>query len=77
MGKIFLPNYDNMRNYFQIKRRQQRSTSSLFTPLQIQDGIHLSNTSNSYNIQHVSRHRLRIMDKLGEGSFGLVGTKIY
>ncbi|XP_043477764.1 discoidin domain-containing receptor 2-like isoform X1 [Leptopilina heterotoma] len=55
-----------------IKRRQQRSTSSLFTPLQIQDGIHLSNTNNSYNIQHVSRHRLRIMDKLGEGSFGLV-----
>ncbi|XP_012279194.1 discoidin domain-containing receptor 2 [Orussus abietinus] len=55
-----------------IKRREQHSTSSLFTSLHIQDSMHLSNTTTSYNIQHISRHRLRILDKLGEGSFGLV-----
>ncbi|XP_024936417.1 discoidin domain-containing receptor 2 isoform X2 [Cephus cinctus] len=55
-----------------IKRREQHSTSSLFTSLHIQDSMHLTGTGNSYNIQHISRHRLRILDKLGEGSFGLV-----
>ncbi|OXU17697.1 hypothetical protein TSAR_002230 [Trichomalopsis sarcophagae] len=57
---------------FQIKRREQQSSSSLFTPLQIQESIQLSNTSSIYNIQQISRHRLRILDKFGEGSFGLV-----
>ncbi|XP_066586703.1 discoidin domain-containing receptor 2-like [Prorops nasuta] len=55
-----------------IKRREQPSTSSLFTSLHIRDCMHLANNHNSYNIQHISRHRLRILDKLGEGSFGLV-----
>ncbi|XP_014208529.1 discoidin domain-containing receptor 2-like [Copidosoma floridanum] len=55
-----------------IKRREQQSASSLFTPLQIQESATLSNTSSIYNIQHISRHRLRILDKFGEGSFGLV-----
>ncbi|XP_058799560.1 discoidin domain-containing receptor 2-like [Phymastichus coffea] len=55
-----------------IKRREQHSTSSLFTPLQIQESAQLSNTSSIYNIQQISRHRLRILDKFGEGSFGLV-----
>ncbi|KAL7299846.1 hypothetical protein TKK_0007180 [Trichogramma kaykai] len=53
-----------------IKRREQQHTStSLFTPLRIQEGVQLSSI---YNIQQVSRHRLRILDKFGEGSFGLV-----
>ncbi|KAJ8668389.1 hypothetical protein QAD02_010052 [Eretmocerus hayati] len=55
-----------------IKRREQSNSSSLFTPLQIQESVQLSNTSSIYNIQHISRHRLRILDKFGEGSFGLV-----
>lgn len=56
----------------QIKRREQHSASSLFTPLQIQESAQLCDTSSLCSIQHISRHRLRILDKYGEGSFGLV-----
>ncbi|XP_046825475.1 discoidin domain-containing receptor 2-like isoform X1 [Vespa crabro] len=55
-----------------IKRREQSSVFSLFTPLHIRDNSHCANNRDSCDIPRISRHRLRILDKLGEGSFGLV-----
>lgn len=46
---------------------------SPFTQLHIrEETVCLPSTIDSYNVQRVSRHRLRILDKLGEGNFGLV-----
>ena len=57
----------------QIKKREIPSTQSPFTPLQIREKtVCLPSGIDSYDIQRVSRHRLRILDKLGEGNFGLV-----
>lgn len=57
-----------------IKKRELPSeTFSSFTPLHIRDkAVRLPRTIDSCNVQRVSRHRLRILDKLGEGNFGLV-----
>ncbi|KOX78499.1 Epithelial discoidin domain-containing receptor 1 [Melipona quadrifasciata] len=56
-----------------IKKREIPSTQSPFTPLQIREKtVCLPSGIDSYNIQRVSRHRLRILDKLGEGNFGLI-----
>ncbi|KYN06614.1 Discoidin domain-containing receptor 2 [Cyphomyrmex costatus] len=54
-----------------IKRRDQHPVVSLFTPLLIRDSI-VSYKRGTYNVPRISRHRLRILDKLGEGNFGLV-----
>ncbi|XP_020292195.1 uncharacterized protein LOC109858901 [Pseudomyrmex gracilis] len=54
-----------------IKRRDQHPAVSLFTPLLIRDSI-VSCKRGSYDVPRISRHRLRILDKLGEGNFGLV-----
>ncbi|XP_014476730.1 PREDICTED: discoidin domain-containing receptor 2-like isoform X2 [Dinoponera quadriceps] len=54
-----------------IKRREQHPAASLFTPLLIRDSV-LSYKRGTHDVQRVSRHRLRILDKLGEGNFGLV-----
>ncbi|XP_078042513.1 discoidin domain-containing receptor 2 isoform X2 [Augochlora pura] len=58
-----------------IKRRELSSTVSPFTPLHIRDkGIKtiVPRTLDTRNIRRISRHRLRILDMLGEGNFGLV-----
>ncbi|XP_015523678.2 discoidin domain-containing receptor 2 [Neodiprion lecontei] len=55
-----------------INNRERQSCSNLFTSLQIEDAVHPSHVSDSCNLHHVSRHRLKILDKLGEGNFGLV-----
>ncbi|XP_074100892.1 discoidin domain-containing receptor 2-like isoform X2 [Cotesia typhae] len=69
-----------------IKRREQHTGSSLFTSLLIEDYYNQhqhhnhnqhhhhqhQHTVDNYDIQHISRHRLRILDKIGEGSFGFV-----
>ncbi|KOC61458.1 Discoidin domain-containing receptor 2, partial [Habropoda laboriosa] len=57
-----------------IKKHELPSeTSSSFTPLYIRDkAVRLPRTIDSCNVQRISRHRLRILDKLGEGNFGLV-----
>ncbi|XP_053970588.1 uncharacterized protein LOC128872175 isoform X1 [Hylaeus volcanicus] len=56
-----------------IKRRDLPSTVSPFTPLHIREkGVRLPRTLDPYDVQRISRHRLRILDKLGEGNFGLV-----
>ncbi|KAK1118518.1 hypothetical protein K0M31_014828 [Melipona bicolor] len=56
-----------------IKKREIPSTQSPFTSLQIREKtVCLPSGIDSYNIQRVSRHRLRILDKLGEGNFGLI-----
>ncbi|XP_070528561.1 discoidin domain-containing receptor 2 isoform X2 [Cardiocondyla obscurior] len=54
-----------------IKRRDQHPVVSLFTPLLIRDSI-VSYKRGTYEVLRISRHRLRILDKLGEGNFGLV-----
>ncbi|KAL6259702.1 hypothetical protein P5V15_009617 [Pogonomyrmex californicus] len=54
-----------------IKRRDQQSVVSLFTPLLIRDSV-VSYKCGTYDVPRISRHRLRILDKLGEGNFGLV-----
>ncbi|XP_044014837.1 discoidin domain-containing receptor 2-like [Aphidius gifuensis] len=51
-----------------IKRREQHTGSSLFTSFYIED----HNNVDPFDIPHISRHRLRILDKIGEGSFGFV-----
>ncbi|XP_044587943.1 discoidin domain-containing receptor 2-like isoform X3 [Cotesia glomerata] len=77
---------DILTTKFQIKRREQHTGSSLFTSLLIEDyyNQHQHHNHNqhhhhqhqhavdNYDIQHISRHRLRILDKIGEGSFGFV-----
>ncbi|XP_076169898.1 discoidin domain-containing receptor 2-like [Ptiloglossa arizonensis] len=56
-----------------MKRRDPTSTVSPFTSLCIREkGVRLPRTLDSYDVQRISRHRLRILDKLGEGNFGLV-----
>ncbi|XP_076248235.1 discoidin domain-containing receptor 2-like [Calliopsis andreniformis] len=56
-----------------IKRRETSTSLSSFTPLHIRDkSARLPRTLDSYQVQRISRHRLRILDKLGEGNFGLV-----
>ncbi|KZC04736.1 Discoidin domain-containing receptor 2, partial [Dufourea novaeangliae] len=58
---------------FTIKRRGEMSILSPFTPLHIRDkGVRIPRTLDAYNVPRISRHRLRILDVLGEGSFGLV-----
>ncbi|KYQ53247.1 Discoidin domain-containing receptor 2, partial [Trachymyrmex zeteki] len=54
-----------------IKRRDQHPVVSLFTPLLIRDSI-VSYKRGTFDVPRISRHRLRILDKLGEGNFGLV-----
>lgn len=62
----------------QIKKREIPSAQSPFTPLQIrEETVRLPSGIDSYTIQRVSRHRLRILDKLGEGNFGLVRVNQY
>ncbi|XP_076764244.1 discoidin domain-containing receptor tyrosine kinase B [Xylocopa sonorina] len=56
-----------------IKKRELLSTLSPFTPLHIREkSVRLPRTIESYDVQRISRHRLRILDKFGEGNFGLV-----
>ncbi|XP_076622399.1 discoidin domain-containing receptor 2-like isoform X1 [Colletes latitarsis] len=56
-----------------IKRRVLPSTVSPFTSLYIREkGVRLPRTLDPYDVQRISKHRLRILDKLGEGNFGLV-----
>ncbi|KAG7211120.1 hypothetical protein KM043_010446 [Ampulex compressa] len=52
-----------------IKKRERSSSGSLFTSLGIRE---MSPSAEACDVQRISRHRLRILDKLGEGSFGLV-----
>ncbi|EFN64360.1 Discoidin domain-containing receptor 2 [Camponotus floridanus] len=54
-----------------IKRRDQHPSVSFFTPLLIRDSV-VSYKRGTYDVPRISRHRLRILDKLGEGNFGLV-----
>ncbi|KAK0084427.1 hypothetical protein PV326_006263 [Microctonus aethiopoides] len=56
------------RNRDLIQDWEQLIGTSLFTSLLIED----RNNVESFDIQHISRHRLRILDKIGEGSFGFV-----
>ncbi|XP_015122138.1 discoidin domain-containing receptor 2 [Diachasma alloeum] len=51
-----------------IKRREQHTGSSLFTSYFIEERHNVE----VQEIHHISRHRLRICDKIGEGSFGFV-----
>ncbi|XP_033332108.2 discoidin domain-containing receptor 2 isoform X1 [Megalopta genalis] len=58
-----------------IKRRELSSTVSPFTPLHIREKggkAIITRTLDTRNIRRISRHRLRILDMLGEGNFGLV-----
>ncbi|XP_076650199.1 discoidin domain-containing receptor 2-like isoform X2 [Halictus rubicundus] len=58
-----------------IKRRELSSTVSPFTPLHIREKAGkaiVPRTLDTRNIRRISRHRLRILDMLGEGNFGLV-----
>lgn len=74
-GKLNQRNYEGYYAATDIltKKKETSSTSSPFTPLQIREkGLCLLHTIESYNVQRISRHRLRILDKLGEGNFGLV-----
>nr|XP_012216863.1 PREDICTED: discoidin domain-containing receptor 2-like [Linepithema humile] len=54
-----------------IKRRDQHPVVSLFTPLLVRDSV-VSYKRGTYDVPRISRHRLRILDKLGEGNFGLI-----
>lgn len=56
-----------------IKGREAVPSSSPFTPLHIREkAVRLPRTLDLNEAQRISRHRLRILDKLGEGNFGLV-----
>ncbi|XP_012140223.1 discoidin domain-containing receptor 2-like isoform X1 [Megachile rotundata] len=57
-----------------IKKRESTSSiSSPFTSLCIREkSVRLPRTIDPCEVRRVSRHRLRILDKLGEGNFGLV-----
>ncbi|KYN19447.1 Discoidin domain-containing receptor 2, partial [Trachymyrmex cornetzi] len=74
MGKINQRVYESYyaaTDILTIKRRDQHPVVSLFTPLLIRDSI-VSYKRGTYDVPRISRHRLRILDKLGEGNFGLV-----
>lgn len=73
MNKIYIFKIYIKNMIYLQKKKETSSTSSPFTPLQIREkGLCLLHTIESYNVQRISRHRLRILDKLGEGNFGLV-----
>ncbi|XP_026671582.1 discoidin domain-containing receptor tyrosine kinase B-like [Ceratina calcarata] len=71
--KIRAEGYYAATDILTIKTRESQSSSSPFTTLYVRDkAARLPRTTDSCNVQRVSRHRLRILDKLGEGNFGLI-----
>lgn len=60
-------------NFFsQNERKEQHLTPGKFTPLKLPDGM----PEEEGPAVEFSRHRLRVVEKLGEGSFGMVSGRI-
>jgi hypothetical protein len=56
--------------FFQTERREQHFTPGKFTPIKIPEGPPLEGGATS--LLEFPRHRLRLVEKLGEGGFGMV-----
>lgn len=57
---------------WQTERKEQHLTPGKFTPLKLPDGI----PEEEGPAVEFSRHRLRVVEKMGEGSFGMVSGNI-
>lgn len=55
--------------FFQTERREQHFTPGKFTPIRLPEGPPLEGVA---QLLDFPRHRLRLMEKLGEGTFGMV-----
>jgi len=55
---------------FQTERREQHFTPGKFTPIKIPEGSPREGGATS--LLEFPRHRLRLVEKLGEGGFGMV-----
>ncbi|CAH1395254.1 unnamed protein product [Nezara viridula] len=63
-----LENYYAATDIVKTERREQHLTPGKFTPLKLPDG----SPEEPPNILEVSRHRLRVIEKMGEGAFGMI-----
>ncbi|XP_071444959.1 discoidin domain-containing receptor 2-like [Hetaerina americana] len=64
-----LENYYAATDIVKTERREQHFTPGKFTPVKVPDGEPLDGDSPLFEFP---RHRLRLVEKLGEGSFGMV-----
>lgn len=73
---IYLKNKLDLKyNYsFQGERREQHFTPGRFTPIKLPEGPPLEGVA---HLLDFPRHRLRLLEKLGEGDFGMVSILIY
>lgn len=55
--------------YLQGERREQHFTPGRFTPIKLPEGPPLEGVA---HLLDFPRHRLRLLEKLGEGEFGMV-----
>lgn len=54
----------------QTERREQHLTPGKFTPMKLPEGA----PEDGGPVLEMSRHRLRVVEKLGEGLFGMVSS---
>lgn len=59
--------------FLKTERREQHLTPGKFTPLKLPEGT----PEDGGSIVEISRHRLRVIEKLGEGLFGMVKYRSY
>ncbi|XP_073975548.1 discoidin domain-containing receptor 2-like isoform X3 [Rhodnius prolixus] len=63
-----LENYYAATDIIKTERREQHLTPGKFTPLKLPEG----NPEDATPLLEFSRHRLRVIEKMGEGSFGMI-----
>ncbi|XP_054273935.1 discoidin domain-containing receptor 2-like isoform X2 [Macrosteles quadrilineatus] len=63
-----LENYYAATDIVKTERREQHLTTGKFTPMKLPEGTPKENSP----ILEMSRHRLRVIEKLGEGLFGMI-----
>lgn len=66
MDQTHLP---NRKRLLQGERREQHFTPGRFTPIKLPEGPPLEGVA---HLLDFPRHRLRLLEKLGEGDFGMV-----
>ncbi|XP_018915525.2 discoidin domain-containing receptor 2 [Bemisia tabaci] len=67
-ANIPIESYYAATDIYKTERKEQHFTSGRFTPWKLPDGT----PDEAVNIPEFSRHRLRVIEKLGEGAFGMV-----
>lgn len=61
---------------FQTERKEQHFTPGKFTCMKLPDDKLLQDECSQTSLYEMSRNRLRVIEKLGEGNFGMVSVSL-